>query len=78
MHKQRLFSTNCNQLDTIIECILSCGKQNIALRGHVDADSSNSTKKSNFKAILEFRALGDPILQEQLKESAKIHSTPAQ
>ena len=35
MNRQRLFSTNCNRLDAIIECILSCGKQNIALRGHV-------------------------------------------
>ena len=27
--------------------------------------------KGNFKAILEFRYLGDPILQEHLKESAQ-------
>lgn len=38
--------------------------------GHA-ADSSKSTNKGNFKAILEFRALGDPILQEHHKESAK-------
>ena len=71
MHRQRLFSTNCNRLDAIIECILLCGRQNIALQGHADADSSKSTNKGNFNAILEFRALGDPILQEHLKESAK-------
>lgn len=32
MHWQRLFSTNCNRHDAIIECILLCGKQNIALQ----------------------------------------------
>ena len=37
MNRQRLFSTNCtrNRLYAIIECILLCGKQNIALQGHV-------------------------------------------
>ena len=37
----------------------------------MDADSSKSINKDNFKAILEFRAIGDPMLQEHLKEGAK-------
>lgn len=69
--RQRLFRTNCSRLDAIIDCILLCGKQNIPLRGHMDADSSKSVNKGNFKAILEFRALGDSILQEHLKEGAR-------
>jgi len=62
--RQRLFRTNCSRLDAIIECTLLYGKQNIALRGHEDADSPKSMNKGNFKAILEFKALGDFILQK--------------
>ena len=37
INRQRLFSTNCtrNRLYAIIECIWLCGKQKIALQGHV-------------------------------------------
>jgi len=48
------------------------GKQNIPLCGHHDANSSKSLKKGNFKAILEFRALGNLILQQHLTDGAKI------
>ena len=70
-HQQKLYDINCKRLDAIIDCIILCGRQNIALRGHMDADSSKSINKGNFKAILEFRAIGDPMLQEHLKEGVK-------
>lgn len=41
----------------------------------MDADSSKSMNKGNFKAILEFRALGAPILHEHLKEVLKMPNT---
>ena len=61
---KELYHHNSKRLDAIIDCIILCGKQNISLRGHRDANCSshNATNKGNFKAILEFRALGDPVL----------------
>ena len=63
-HRQGLYDLNCKRLDAITDCAVSYGKQNIPFRGHLDANSSSkSLNKGNFKAILEFRALGDSILQ---------------
>ena len=51
--------------------MILCRKQNIPFHGHNDADSSEAINKGNFKAILHFRALGDPLLQKHLMEGAK-------
>ncbi|WAR17249.1 hypothetical protein MAR_031843, partial [Mya arenaria] len=48
-------------LVSIIEAIVFCGKQNIALRGH-EGD------KRNFQALLSFQAKQDPILKEHLEQ----------
>lgn len=57
--RQELYQLNCKRLDAIIDCIVLCGQQNIAVRGHRDANSQPlGCNKGNFKAILEFRALG--------------------
>ena len=40
-------------------------------RGHNDADSSEAINKRNFKVILDFRTLGDLMLQKHLMEGAK-------
>ena len=68
LRRKSNYDLNCQRLDAIIDCTILCGKQNIR---HSDADSSQSTNKGNFKAILEFRALGDPLLQKHLVESGK-------
>ena len=71
-HRQELYRLNCKRLDAIIDSVLLCGQQNIALRGHCDANSQpKGLNKGNFKAILEFRALGDPVLQEHLASGPK-------
>jgi len=64
------YDLNCQRLDAIIDCTILCRKQNIR---HSDADSSQSTNKD--KAILEFRALGDPLLQKHLE---RMHNIPVQ
>ena len=71
--RQELYHHNSKRLDAIIDCIILCGKQNISLRGHRDANCSshNATNKGNFKAILEFRALGDPVLRQHLEHGQK-------
>ena len=70
-NRQELYDLNYKWLDAILGCVVLCGKQNIAFRGHDDADSSLSTNKGNFKAILEYRALGDPVLHQHLAMGPK-------
>ena len=73
-HRQEQYDLNCNRLDAIIDCVVLCGKQNIALRGHRDANSqlqAQSSNQGNFKAILQFRALGDKTLQKHLTDAPK-------
>ena len=69
-HRQDL---NCKRLDAIFDSVVLCGKQNIPLHGHHDANVSKkkSLNKGNFKAILEFRTLGNSILQQHLTDGAK-------
>lgn len=50
---------NRHILMKIMETLLLCGKQNIAIRGH-------TPERSNFMAILNSKAQGDPILTEHL------------
>ena len=64
--RQQLYETNCQRLDAIIECVVLCGTQNIPFRGHSDANTSVAHNKGNFKAILEYRALGDQLLHKHL------------
>jgi hypothetical protein len=50
---------NRHILMQIMETLLRCGKQNIAIRGH-------TPERSNFMAILNSKAQGHPILTEHL------------
>ena len=70
-NRKKTFEANCSKVDAIIDCVLLCGRQNIPLRGHSDSTSSQAVNKGNFKATLEFRALGDPQLQRHLLEGTK-------
>ena len=51
-------------LESIIKCLILCGKQNIPIRGNVQ-------ESSNFMALLSFRAETDedhyPLGQKQMK-----------
>lgn len=57
----------------IIECILLCGRQELALRGHrgekgnILIDENAIQNAGNFRAILQFRAKGDIFLQNFLE-----------
>lgn len=66
---------NRKRLVPIIETIILCGRQNMALRGHRDdgnvLDHDLSSNDGNFRALLRFRvAAGDKLLEEHLKNSA--------
>ena len=49
------FSFNKAALESIADCLVYCGKQGIALRGHRDDSTANeSANKGNFNALLFF------------------------
>nr|CAI5849000.1 unnamed protein product [Callosobruchus analis] len=81
--KQQIIE-NRRRLKPIIECIILLGCQNISFRGHRDdgitlrdeksTEHASPINRGNFKAILEYRAIGDEVLCEHLK-NAGIRST---
>ena len=51
---------NRHILKAIVDVIVLCGQQNIAIRGHVE-------RTSNFHSLLQFRAKTDPVLALHLQ-----------
>lgn len=71
--KAREFAANRLKLKPIVETILLCGRQGLALRGHRDAGPINIQKEpdhndGNFRAILRFKAnSGDVVLSNHFE-----------
>ncbi|CAF1414799.1 unnamed protein product [Didymodactylos carnosus] len=68
------------RLRPIVETVLLCGKQNIAMRGHRDGgalnmpieESVSRTTEGNFRALLQYRISGgDSTLQKHLETASK-------
>ena len=67
---------NRGRLVPIIEAIIVCGRQDIALRGHRDSgpiivDKSDVKNIGNFRSLLKYRAKGDEKLREILEGPGK-------
>ena len=64
---------NRKVLRSIVSSVIFCGKQNVALRGHMESSTDNSSKnRGNFLALLDFRAEGgDEIIAKHLRECAR-------
>ena len=57
---------------SIVSNVIFCGKQNIALRGHMESSTDNNSKnQGNFLALFDFRAEGDEIIAKHLREWAR-------
>ena len=70
--KQENLVKNKYILRSIIDAILLCGKQGIALRGHRDDSTADpSSNRGNFLSILEAFADRDPILKQHLENCPK-------
>jgi len=69
---------NRSILRPIIETLIVCGKQNIALRGNNDSgkiyNESIETNDGNFRSLLRFKSLTDPILDKHLKNATTFAS----
>ncbi|XP_071965592.1 52 kDa repressor of the inhibitor of the protein kinase-like [Antedon mediterranea] len=68
---KQIYKDNIHILQSIIEAVLLCGKQNIALRGHRDDSTSSCSNTGNFLAILKLLSGRDPILRKHLESSNK-------
>ena len=72
---KELVARNRKKLQSIIETIILCGRQNIFLRGHRDAGTDmerTCESHGNFLALLQFRiSSGDSILKEHLSTAPK-------
>ena len=63
---------NREKLSPIVQCILLCGKNNQALRGHRDDSTQNDEQQGNFKDVIEFRIdSGDVKLKEHIETADK-------
>ena len=60
--QKQLISDNRHYISTIIEVLLVCAKQNLALRGHRESD--DSLNRGNFLAILSLIANHDPVVKK--------------
>lgn len=81
INTQRSVQVNENRqrLVPIIETIIFCGRQNIALKGHIDDgfldDNAGPSNEGNFREILMYQiSAGDKILENHLKTTSS-HST---
>lgn len=74
-NRQKLAKQNREKIKPIIEAIILCGRQEMALRGHRDSGSikvdDSSKNEGNLREILKFRAKGDLQLREILEMSKK-------
>lgn len=65
---------NKKVLESIVKCVLFCGRQNVALRGHRDDSKHLDTKRNcgNFQALIDFRIdAHDENLQEHFARAGK-------
>ena len=64
----QLVAQNCVKLKSILKSIIWCGKQNMALGGYRDEDTTikdSNANPGNVKALLQFRVeSGNAVLRE--------------
>lgn len=68
---QQQIASNRVKLQSIVETVILCGRQNIPLRGHRDSsydlERNPTAPHGNFWALLDFRiSAGDRVLQDHL------------
>ena len=67
--RAKTISNNCHYLKTILEVLLVCSQQEIALRGH--RESVNSLNRGNFLEIFKLVASHDEVVSERLTYGPK-------
>ncbi|XP_071944675.1 52 kDa repressor of the inhibitor of the protein kinase-like [Antedon mediterranea] len=72
---KQIYKDNIHILQSIIEAVLLCGKQNITLRGHRDDSTSSCSNTEKFLAILKLLSSRDPILRKHLESTDEVTTT---
>lgn len=68
--REEQVSRNTRVIKSLLKCVIFCGKQGIAFRGHRDDSTSNSaTNMGNFIELVTFRAENDDTLRQYLETS---------
>ena len=67
--RAKTISNNRHYLKTILEVLLVCSQQEIALRGH--RESVNSLNRGNFLEIFKFVASHDEVVSERITYGPK-------
>ena len=75
-NRAQLISNNRHYLKTLIQVLLLCAQQEIALRGH--REGSSAVNKGNFLEIVHLLASHDPIVQQRLTEGPRnaVYTSP--
>ena len=81
--RRQAVSTNREKLRSILDTILLCGRQNLALRGHRDSGQIEveepDENDGNFRALLRFRMrAGDTYVEEHFRDGPgnALYSSP--
>ena len=71
--KQERYDKNVDLLKHIIQAVVLCAQQGLALRGHreVEREDNQDSKDGNFQAILKSFAEIDPLLKDHLQHGPK-------
>ena len=71
--KQERYDKNVDLPKRIIQAVVLCAQQGLALRGHRDVESEDNedSKDGNFQAILKSFAEIDPLLKDHLQHGSK-------
>jgi len=81
--KTKQILQNRKNIIPIIEAVIFCGRQNLAIRGHCDSGKIqinnskviNDNSKGNFRKILRYRAQGDIEMKTYLESLGKMEYT---
>ena len=74
--RSALIEQNKHYLQTVVEVLLLCARQNIPMRGHDESQSSSN--RGNYIEILHTIATHDPAIQERLQANrSSIYTSPA-
>ena len=69
--RKEQISKNRHYLKALLQALMYCTTQEIALRGHRESSSSQSVNKGNFIELLELLSKFDPIIHDRLKDGPK-------
>ena len=69
--RRRVINSNCHYVKALVEVILVCAQQGLALRGHSDAMDDSSINPGNFRVSVKLLSKHDDIIKKCLEEGSQ-------